>query len=74
MIFAVTCGLMHVVYASTDKILDMVPVDYVSNTVLCSTVYTARLEKPQVVVCHSSTSHLNPSYIGELAHNILEYA
>ena len=35
MIFGVTCGLLHVVFANPKKVLDMIPVDYVSNTVLC---------------------------------------
>jgi thioester reductase-like protein len=62
-IFAATSGLLHVVYANPALCLDMVPVDYVSNYVICSSVYTAKLEKPQVVVCHSSSSQLNPVYI-----------
>lgn len=59
-IFGVTSGLMHVVYANPDVYCDLVPVDYVSNTVCCATAYTARQEKPQVVVCHSSSSQQNP--------------
>jgi fatty acyl-CoA reductase len=34
-IFGCTSGLMHVVYAHPNKIIDMIPVDYVSNTIIC---------------------------------------
>lgn len=62
-IFGVTVGLMHVVYAHPYKTIDMIPVDYVSNTIICTTVYTACLEKPQLIICNNGTSHHNPTNI-----------
>ena len=73
-IFGVTSGLMHVVFASPSNCLDIVPCDYVSNTTLCATAYTARLNKPQVLVCHSSSTHHNPCSIQVIADNITAYA
>jgi alcohol-forming fatty acyl-CoA reductase len=72
--FGVSSGLMHVVYADPSKALDIVPVDYVSNTVLCTTAYTARMETPQVVVCHSSSSHHNPCTIAAMREALNSYS
>ena len=73
-IFGCTSGLMHVVYAHPWKIIDMIPVDYVSNTIICTTVYTACLEHPQLIVCNSGTSHHNPATIKTIEIGIFQYA
>ena len=39
--FAVSSGLMHVVFTEAKATVDLIPVDYVTNTVLCTTVYAA---------------------------------
>jgi hypothetical protein len=49
-------------------------VSSVSNTVLCTTAYTARMETPQVVVCHSSSSHHNPCTIAAMREALNSYS
>jgi len=63
MIFAVISGLMHVVKTKLTAIVDFVPVDFVSNMILTTTVYSALSPGPCCNVLHASTSHLNPNTI-----------
>lgn len=72
-VFAVTAGLMHVVYATKSCIIDLIPVDYVSNAIICSAVYAAKLPQPKVVITHSSSSQLNPCYISYLETELNKY-
>jgi alcohol-forming fatty acyl-CoA reductase len=72
-IFGATSGLMHAIYASPDKHADIIPVDYVSNTTICATVYAAMLQSPDLIVCNSGTGHLNPISIKTMAKNLSYY-
>ena len=40
-IFAITSGLMHVVFTDPKSTVDLIPVDYVTNTILCATAFVA---------------------------------
>jgi hypothetical protein len=51
-------GVLKYTYAKRDNIADMIPVDYVSNTIIVSTALQAN--KPDLIVVHSGTSHVNP--------------
>lgn len=72
--FAVSSGLMHIVYAAPSAVVDLVPVDYVSNLVLTASCYTANRPNPEVNVFHSATSNLNPLLISVFAKTLLSYA
>jgi len=48
-------GILNYVYGSMSNIADIVPVDYVSNTILVSTALCA--DKPGLTIVHASTSH-----------------
>lgn len=53
-LFATMLGLINFLHCNEKQIIDLVPVDYVSNLILASTVYTARVGGLQVF--HSSSS------------------
>jgi hypothetical protein len=44
LLFAGILGLVNYLYCDPNQILDIVPVDYVSNLILCTTAYTASCE------------------------------
>lgn len=65
--FACTSGLMHYVYSNPLNTVDLIPVDYTTNTILCCSAFAAVQKEPLVLVVHSSTSHLNPIRIDKFA-------
>ena len=52
-------GVLEFIYGKKDNIADIVPVDYVSNSIIVSTAIQAR-KPPALTVVHSNTSHMNP--------------
>ena len=64
-------GILNYVYGSMSNIADIVPVDYVSNSILVSTALCA--DKPGLTVVHASTSHQNPVRWGEFIEKGFEY-
>ncbi len=71
--FACGSGLMHYVYAAGSAVVDLVPVDYVSNLILAATSYTAKRLQPEVNVFHSASSNLNPLLISFFREYLLAY-
>lgn len=65
LVFATMLGLINYLHCKPTSILDIVPVDYVSNLILCSTVHAAQDTKDLNIV-HSSTSSQNPAFIVDL--------
>lgn len=51
-------GIVNYVRGDGDNIADLVPVDYVANSILVSTAIEAN--KPKLTIVHSATSHTNP--------------
>jgi len=56
-------GVLNYINTKKDNISDIIPVDYVSNAIIVSTVMCA--DKPGLTVVHSSSSHVNPVTWGE---------
>lgn len=52
---AVGIGIVNYVKGNGNNIADLVPVDYVSNSIIVSTAMEAN--KPKLTVVHSGTSH-----------------
>lgn len=72
-LFATMLGLINFVHTEHNHILDIVPVDFVSNLIICATAFTARCPPGTLKVLHSSTSQHNPCTISEMADILLEY-
>ena len=51
-------GVLNYVNAKSDNITDIIPVDFVSNAIIVSTVMCA--DKPGLTVVHSNSSNVNP--------------
>jgi alcohol-forming fatty acyl-CoA reductase len=51
-------GVLNYINSKIDNIADIIPVDYVSNAIIVSTVMCA--DKPGLTVVHSNSSHVNP--------------
>lgn len=51
-------GIVNYVRGDGDNIADLVPVDYVANTIIVATAMEAN--KPKLTIIHSATSHTNP--------------
>lgn len=62
--FGVCAGMMHHVRASDWAICDLIPADYVCNTILVGTVKAGIDPIPKLHLFHSASSHLNPLTIG----------
>lgn len=60
-------GFLNYVNTKIDNIADIIPVDYVSNAIIVSTVMCA--DKPGLTIVHSNSSHVNPITWG----NYLKY-
>jgi len=56
LLFAAMLGLINYLHCNTQQILDIVPVDFVSNLILCAAAYTAKCEPGTLNVTHSSSS------------------
>ena len=53
-------GLINYLHCEEKQILDIVPVDYVSNLILCATVFTAKSDVGAFNIVHSSSSKHQP--------------
>lgn len=53
-LFATMLGLINFLHCNEKQVIDLVPVDYVSNLILAGTAYTAR--QGGLEVFHSSSS------------------
>lgn len=51
-------GIVNYVRGKGENIADLVPVDYVSNSIIVATAFEAN--KPNIAVVHCGTSHANP--------------
>jgi hypothetical protein len=56
-------GLLKYVHGDVNNVTDIIPVDYVSNTILVTTALNAF--KPGLTVVHANSSHKNPVTWGE---------
>ena len=54
--FATMLGLINYLYCDDDLLLDIIPVDLVSNLIIAATAYTARAPPSTLNVIHSSSS------------------
>lgn len=74
LMFAGMLGLINYLYVKKEQILDLVPVDYVSNAIIVATAYCGRFGvSGQPLVVHSSSSQLNPISIWEILTILLRY-
>lgn len=73
LLFAGMLGLIHYLYVDQKQILDIVPVDYVSNAIIATAAYCSKFgvsgDDPMIV--HSSSSRLNPISIGRIVEVLL---
>jgi hypothetical protein len=60
LLFACMLGLINYLHCEEKQVLDIVPVDYVSNLILCATVYTAKSAEGSFNIVHSSSSKHQP--------------
>lgn len=51
-------GIVNYVRGDGDYIADLIPVDYVSNSIIVATAIESK--NPNLTVIHSATSHANP--------------
>jgi alcohol-forming fatty acyl-CoA reductase len=58
--FSATIGLLHYLKANGKLLIDIIPCDFVSNTILTATVHTGRGPRDSFNVCHSASSALKP--------------
>lgn len=42
LVFAIMLGLVNYLHCNSTQVLDIVPVDYVSNMILCASAYAAQ--------------------------------
>jgi len=56
LLFAAMLGLINYLNVDKKQILDIVPVDYVSNLILCATAFTAKCDPGTLNIVHSSSS------------------
>jgi hypothetical protein len=73
MVFSITSGLMHYVPCNGDNIVDVIPVDFTSNSILAAGVFTARSPVPVLNIVHNASSHSNPTKLRKLADHALNY-
>jgi hypothetical protein len=73
LLYAVELGLINYLHAPNTQILDIIPVDYVSNLILATAAYTAESEPGTFNVVHSTTSGGNPISISEILRLIMKY-
>lgn len=71
--YAAMLGLMNFLYANEHQPLDIVPVDFVSNQILCVTRYTATCAPGTLNLSHSSSSKYNPASIGRILATLMEW-
>jgi thioester reductase-like protein len=71
LVFAVMLGLINHLHCNSTSILDIVPVDFVSNLILCTTAFAATDSKNLNIV-HSSTSQQNPAYLFKIIEIVLQ--
>ena len=74
LLFAGMLGLVNYVNCQPKQILDIVPVDYVSNLILCTTAYTATCEPGTLQIAHSSSSQHHPITIDKIMDVLLKYS
>ena len=72
--YACSSGLMHYVFAAGTAVVDFIPVDFTTNTILAVTVYCANYANPKFVVYHSSTSDLNPILISTFRETLAKHS
>lgn len=70
----VEMGVMRMVYSHPDAIMDLIPCDFVSNSVLVQTAITAMEPKPKLNVVHSATTTKNAISVWRIRNLFLEYA
>lgn len=74
LLFAAMLGLINYLHCDTKQILDIVPVDFVSNLILCSAAYTAVQPAGALFIAHSSSSTQNPITIMQIMDILLKYS
>lgn len=73
LIMSVQVGLMRLLFASANSILDIIPCDFVSNQVIVQTAQTGLHPEPSLRIVHSCTTVKNPIYMSEVRQRALEY-
>lgn len=68
----VALGHLNFVHTKRDTVLDVIPCDFVSNSLLVQLVYAATSE-PALHVAHATSSLKKPLKINDIAPIILEY-
>jgi len=58
--YTVSIGLAKYMQMIKSTIIDIVPCDFVSNMIICVSVYAAQQPEGYFNVSHATTSHLNP--------------
>lgn len=61
--FATMLGLINYLFCDDDLILDIIPVDLVSNLIIASTAFTSQAPPGTLNVIHCSSSQQNPANI-----------
>jgi hypothetical protein len=51
-------GILNYIFSKPHYVTDIIPVDYVTNSIIVSTAMSA--DKPGLTVVHSNSSHANP--------------
>ncbi len=73
MFYAVMLGLIHHLYMLKKSKFCIVPVDFVSNLILCSIVHTAKCPKGTLNVVHATSSNSNGIQMERLVNLAAEF-
>lgn len=73
MFYAVMLGLSHYLYMLKKSKFCIVPVDFVSNLILCAIVHTARCPEGTLNVVHATSSNSNGIQMDRLVKIAADY-
>lgn len=72
-ILGVETGLLRLVYSNSSSIMDFIPCDIVSSSILVQTAFTA-LNSMNFNIVHLATSSKNPLSVWEIRQAMMKYA
>jgi len=66
LILSIINGYLTIVKFRRDSFLDIIPIDFVVNTILAATAFTSLEPNPSLNIVHATSSHLNPITLGQI--------
>jgi fatty acyl-CoA reductase len=66
LILSIINGYLTIVKFRRDSFLDIIPIDFVVNTIFAATAFTSLEPNPSLNIVHATSSHLNPITLGQI--------